>query len=109
LFSYLSIAIDGEKAAEKEIAIRFGISDEKSSYCLVLKNGVLHHRPSDGREQVQLALSIPKSKLVDFVAESHRVKEIFAPSDVTAGSLQTLEVFAQLIATFSFDWNIVTR
>ncbi|MDR0711503.1 MAG: MBL fold metallo-hydrolase [Prevotellaceae bacterium] len=109
LFSYLAIAIDGEKAAEEEFAIRFSISDEKSSYYVVLKNGVLHHRPSDGKEQVQLAVSIPKSKLVDFVAEPQRVKEIFAPSDVSAGSLQSLEAFAQLIVTFNFDWNIVTR
>jgi alkyl sulfatase BDS1-like metallo-beta-lactamase superfamily hydrolase len=109
LFSYLSIAIDGEKAAEKEFAIRFGIADEQANYYVVLKNGVLHHKLSDGKEQVQLAVSIPKSKLVDFVVEPQRVREIFAPSDVSAGSLQDLETFGQLIVTFNVDWNIVTR
>lgn len=109
LFAYLAIAIDGERAAEQEIAIRFDIADEKSAYYVFLKNGVLHHKPSDGKEPVQLAVRIPKSKLVELVAEPKRVKEIFAPGDVSAGSLQSLEALAQLVVTFDFDWNIVTR
>lgn len=109
LFTYLSIAIDGEKADGKEFAFRFTIPDEQSSYYVILKNGVLHHRPSDGKEQVQLALSIPKSKLVAFIAEPQKLSEIFMPDDVKAGSLHALDAFAPLITNFDVNWNIITR
>jgi alkyl sulfatase BDS1-like metallo-beta-lactamase superfamily hydrolase len=109
LFTYLSIAVDSEKADGIEFTFRFDVSDEKSSYYVVLKNGVLHHRLSDGMEQVQLSLSIPKSKLVAFISEPQKLNEIFTPGDVKAGSLHTLETFAPLITNFNINWNIVTR
>ncbi|MDR1876402.1 MAG: MBL fold metallo-hydrolase, partial [Flavobacteriaceae bacterium] len=110
LFTYLSIAIDGTKAAEKEFQIRFDISDEKKqSFYVFLKNGVLHHKPSSGKEQVQLTLTLPKSALREFIAEPDKVDDILNSQTVKVnGDISTLKLLASLITTFSIDWNIVT-
>jgi alkyl sulfatase BDS1-like metallo-beta-lactamase superfamily hydrolase len=109
LFSYLSIAIDGAKANEKSFNIRFDIPDEGKSFFVFLKNGVLHHQPSSGKEQVQLALHIPKAQLQEFVVDPQNLKRILSADRVKAtGDTAVLELFASLIITFDPNWNIVT-
>ena len=109
LFTYLSIAIDGEKADGKTLTLSITVSDEGLNYCVILKNGVLHHRPSDGSEHADLALNIPKSKLTAFIAEPQKWAEIFTPADAESGSLHVFETLAPLITRFNINWNIVTR
>ncbi|MDR3269238.1 MAG: MBL fold metallo-hydrolase [Tannerella sp.] len=110
IFTYLSIAIDGEKAAGKEFSIRFDVADEKQSFYVFLKNGVLHHKPSSGKEKVQLTLTVPKSELQRLVAEPQNVNVILSSKDVkSVGDTAVLKLFASLITSFDLNWNIVTK
>jgi alkyl sulfatase BDS1-like metallo-beta-lactamase superfamily hydrolase len=110
LFNYLSIAIDGTKAGNEAFDIRFNITDENKSVYVFLKNGVLHHRPSLEKDNVQLIVSLPKRKLQDFVAEPQHLLQLLHSEEVkTTGNTSTWEVFASLITPFDLNWNIITN
>ncbi|WP_459685822.1 alkyl/aryl-sulfatase [Viscerimonas tarda] len=110
IFDYLSIAIDGTKAAGKEFTIRFDIQDENSSYYVFLKNGVLHHKLSSPKDKPQLTVSLPKSKLQELVVNPQHVKNILSDAAVkTSGDASALGLFASLITTFNLNWNIVVK
>ncbi|MDR1957691.1 MAG: MBL fold metallo-hydrolase [Planctomycetaceae bacterium] len=109
LFNYLSVAIDGTKADGKECSIRFDITDEEKSFHVFLKNGVLHHKPSTGTEQVQLTLHLPKDKLQEFVMTAPDTSSVLnADSVKTDGDVSALALLASLITHFHLNWNIVT-
>ncbi|MDR2122576.1 MAG: MBL fold metallo-hydrolase [Flavobacteriaceae bacterium] len=109
LFTFLSISIDGTKAAGKEFQIRFDISDEKQSFYVFLKNGVLHHKPSSGKERVQFALTLPKSKLLEFISTPENVDTVVNSQSVkTTGDISKLKLLASLITVFDINWNIIT-
>ncbi|MDR1859608.1 MAG: MBL fold metallo-hydrolase [Bacteroidales bacterium] len=110
LFTYLSIALDGARAANHAFAIQFNVTDERQSYYVFLKNGTLHHRPASGNEPVQLAVTLPKNQLQTFVAHPDSVKTLTNAPDVNlAGDAGTLETFAALLTDFNLAWDIVTK
>ena len=108
LFEYLSVRLNGPKAAGKKIALNVNFTDLKKQYALVVENAVLNHflKPVD---KADATISMTKATL-----DSIQLKEITIEQAITSGALKIdgrKEAFGEFLAlldTFPFWFNVVT-
>jgi alkyl sulfatase BDS1-like metallo-beta-lactamase superfamily hydrolase len=108
LFEYLSVRLNGPKAAGKRIALNVNFIDLKKPYALVVENAVLNHflKPV---EKADATISMTKATL-----DSIQLKEITIEQAITSGALKIdgrKEAFGEFLAlldTFPFWFNVVT-
>ena len=107
LFDYLSVRLNGPKAAGKKIGLNIDFTDLKQQYGLVVENAVLNYGKPLAKPDAKLTMS--KATL-----DSIQLKEITLEQAITKGDLKIegkREAFADFMAlldTFPFWFNIVT-
>ena len=109
IFDYISIAIDGVKAAGKDVTVRFIFPDENKNLLVTLKNGVLHYKENKPDVPAEFTLTIPKHKFVEGLAEPDKFRSIVFGKDVErAGNVFKLRELLEDVEKFDPNWNIVT-
>ncbi|OAV76229.1 Metallo-beta-lactamase superfamily protein [Bacteroidales bacterium Barb7] len=109
LFDYLSIAVDGKKAAGREFSILFDFTDQSKQILLYLKNGVLHQTAILSGSKPNLTLKITSDKLKELLSSPQQAQSILFSEDVSfEGSIMELTGLSVIIEPFNLDWNIVT-
>jgi alkyl sulfatase BDS1-like metallo-beta-lactamase superfamily hydrolase len=109
IFDFLSVAIDGNKAAGKELKLRFIFPELNKNILLYLKNGVLHHSSARPNEKADFELTISKDKFVELLGNPARGREIILSEGVSfKGNPFKFRELASLIDLPKSNWNIVT-
>ncbi|MEI7525428.1 MAG: alkyl sulfatase dimerization domain-containing protein [Mariniphaga sp.] len=109
IFDYISIAIDGEKAAGKDVSVRFIFPDVNKNLFVTLKNGVLHYKENKPDAAVDFKLTIPKQKFVEGIADPDKFRSIVFGKDVIRdGNVFKLKELLEDVEKFDPNWNIVT-
>jgi linear primary-alkylsulfatase len=109
VFDYLSIRLNGPKAAGKKIALNFILSDRNEKYLLAVENSVLHHWKGKQLPHADATLTLTKDILDAVQLGQASLDQKIATGEVKiAGNRQALADFLGLLDTFNFWFNIVT-
>jgi len=109
IFDYLSIAIDGNKAAGKELILRFIFPELQKNILVYLKNGVLHQHANKLDITADFTLSISKEKFAEILSNPDKGREILFSEGVSyEGDPFKFKELASYIEPFNPNWNIVT-
>jgi alkyl sulfatase BDS1-like metallo-beta-lactamase superfamily hydrolase len=109
LFDYLSIRLNGPKAAGKKLVLNVNFTDLKSQYVLTVENAVLNtvHDRQDPKADATLTLS--KATLNAVQLKEATLEEKIASGDIKIeGRKEALGEFMGLLDTFPFWFKIVT-
>ena len=107
LFDYLSVRLDGPKAAGKKIGLNIVFSDLHTQYGVAVENAVLNHGKPLAAPDATLTLS--KATLDAIQLKKLTLQEAMANGDLKIdGNRQKLDEFLGLLDTFAFWFNIVT-
>lgn len=107
LFDYLSVRLDGPKAAGKKIGLNIEFTDLHTQYGLAVENAVLNHGKPLTKPDATLTLS--KATLDALQLKKLTLQEAVANGDLKIdGNRQKLDEFLGLLNTFPFWFNIVT-
>jgi len=107
LFDYLSVRLDGPKAAGKKIGLNIEFTDLHTQYGLAVENAVLNHGKPLTKPDATLTLS--KATLDALQLKKLTLQEAVANGDLKIdGNRQKLDEFLGLLDTFPFWFNIVT-
>ncbi|MDQ5955832.1 MAG: alkyl/aryl-sulfatase [Candidatus Rhabdochlamydia sp.] len=107
LFDYLSIQLNGPRAADKQIAIYFELPDLKEKYLLQVKNGVLNYF-TNRTIKADASIRMRRSDFDQIILGTLKVKEAEKTKKITVkGDRQILETFLSLFDTFDFWFKIV--
>jgi alkyl sulfatase BDS1-like metallo-beta-lactamase superfamily hydrolase len=107
LFDFLSVRLNGPKAAGKKIGLNIDLTDLNKQYGLDVENAVLHYGPPLPKPDAKLTLS--KATL-----DAIQLKDITLEDAVAKGQLkiegrrEAFTEFLGLLDTFPFWFNIVT-
>jgi len=107
LFDYLSVRLNGPKAAGKNLTLNLTFPDLNKSFGLTIENGVLNYGKPLANPQASYTLD--KSTL-----DAYQLKETTLAAGVANGTIKVegrREVFSELMGlldTFPFWFNIVT-
>jgi alkyl sulfatase BDS1-like metallo-beta-lactamase superfamily hydrolase len=109
IFDYLSVAIDGPKAAGKEIYARFIFPELKKNILVYLKNGVLHQTQSKPDLAAEVTLTIPKVKFAALLGNPDDAISIIQSDGVSleGDPFKLRELFSN-VEKLNPVWNIVT-
>jgi alkyl sulfatase BDS1-like metallo-beta-lactamase superfamily hydrolase len=109
IFDYLSVSVDGTKAAGKELTLRFIFPELNKNILVYLKNGVLHQSSTRTKVDAEFTLVIPKDKLAELLADPEKGREILTSQGVSFQGdpfkFKELAGYLELARPF---WNIVT-
>lgn len=109
IFDYLSIAIDGKKAAGKELYLRFIFPDQDKNILVYLKNGVLHQKSNKPNVKTSFTLTIPKPLFGNLLASPDQAAKILSsPGVKVEGDITKFKELASYFEPFDPYWNIVT-
>jgi alkyl sulfatase BDS1-like metallo-beta-lactamase superfamily hydrolase len=78
LFDALAVQIDGPRAGETRITLRWRFTDTDEEYALTLQNGVLRHRRGAPRGEVDATVSIARTALNDVLLGSATIQDVAA-------------------------------
>jgi len=109
IFDYLSVTVDGNKAAGKDIKLRFVFPELKKNILVYLKNGVLHQSEKRVNEQAEFTLAISKEKFVQLLTKPETAREILTSEGVVfEGDPFKFRELASVFEPANPYWNIVT-
>ncbi|MES2574057.1 MAG: alkyl sulfatase dimerization domain-containing protein [Bacteroidota bacterium] len=109
IFDYLSVNIDGNKAAGKEITLRFVFPELNKNILVYLKNGVLHQSSTRTNVEAEFTLVIPKDKFAELLANPAKGREILTSQGVAfQGNPFKFQELASYLEPANPFWNIVT-
>ena len=107
LFDYLSVRLNGPRAAGKKLALNFDFSDLGKVYGVNVENGVMNHGEAVARPDATLKLS--KSTLDAVQLGQTTMEKAIASGDASiSGDPAALKQFMSLLDSFPFWFNIVT-
>jgi alkyl sulfatase BDS1-like metallo-beta-lactamase superfamily hydrolase len=78
LFDLLAIQLDGPRAGERRIALRWRFTDTGTEYELTLQNAVLTHRPAAGNGRADAGVSIDHAALLELVGGAATIEALIA-------------------------------
>jgi len=105
---YLGVRLNGPRAAEQDLTIGLELTDEKTSWTLLVRNGTLSHRSGVG-EDAEVTVSISRASLDSVILGEAVLSDLGKRGDVRIrGDRTVLERFVGLLDTFEFWFNIVT-
>jgi alkyl sulfatase BDS1-like metallo-beta-lactamase superfamily hydrolase len=109
IFDYLSVTVDGTKAAGKDIKLRFVFPELNKNILVYLKNGVLHQSSTRTNVDAEFTLVIPKAKLAELLANPEKGREILtSPGVAFQGDPFKFRELASVFEPANPNWNIVT-
>lgn len=108
LFDYLSVRLNGPKAAGKKIHLNVDFTDLGKQYALTVENGVLNYAPK-AASQADASLVMTKAALDDIQLGKATLDQQIAAGNVKInGNRQAFTDFMGLLDTYNFWFNIVT-
>ena len=109
IFDYLSIAIDGTKAAGKDITLRFIFPELHKNILVYLKNGVLHQNENRPNVEAEFTLTISKEKFAELLSHPDQGHEILTSDGVSFdGNPFRFKDLGECVTPFNPNWNIIT-
>ncbi|MGQ7946574.1 alkyl/aryl-sulfatase [Flavobacterium sp. WC2509] len=109
IFDYLSVTVDGTKAAGKDIKLRFLFPELNKNILVYLKNGVLHQSSTRVDEKAEFTLAISKLKFADLLTNPDKAREILTSEGVIfEGDPFKFRELASVFEPANPHWNIVT-
>ena len=109
IFDYMSIELDGTKAAGKELALRFIFTDLNKNILVYLKNGVLHQNGNKPNVPSDFTLTITKAKFAELLLNPEKGREILFSEGVSfEGNPFKFKELAEYTEHFNPNFNIVT-
>jgi alkyl sulfatase BDS1-like metallo-beta-lactamase superfamily hydrolase len=107
LFDYLSVLVDGQKAAGQKINLNFNFTDLGKAYGVTLENGVLNYGPPLAAPDATISLA--KTALDDIQLKTTTPADAIAKGDVKVeGDAGALKRFLAVMDPPKFWFNIVT-
>jgi alkyl sulfatase BDS1-like metallo-beta-lactamase superfamily hydrolase len=107
LFDYLSVRLNGERAAGKVLRININYTDLKKSYGLRVENAVLHY--SSRLEPLpHTSITLTKAALDSLMLGDATLEELTASNQVQITDTAPMNEFLGLLDVFPFWFNIVT-
>ncbi|PWK34984.1 alkyl/aryl-sulfatase [Cupriavidus plantarum] len=107
LFDYLSVRLNGPKAAGKKIALNLDFTDLKKQYGLAVENAVLNY--GKPLPQADASITLSKATLDAIQLKQTTIENAIASGDMkVAGRREALGEFLALLDAFPFWFNIVT-
>ena len=108
LFDYLSVRLNGPKAAGKKIHLNVDFTDLGKQYALTVENGVLNYAPQAAK-QADASLTMTKAALDDIqLGKATLDQQIKAGNVKITGNRQAFTDFLGLLDNYNFWFNIVT-
>jgi alkyl sulfatase BDS1-like metallo-beta-lactamase superfamily hydrolase len=109
IFDFLSITVDGTKAAGKDISLRFIFPDQHTNILVYLKNGVLHQTTAKPNVDADFTLTISKEKFAQLLSDKDKARDILFSDGVSfTGDPFKFKELAETFEPFNPNWNIVT-
>ena len=109
LFDYLSIRLNGPKAAGKKLVLNVNFTDLKSQYVLTVENGVLNYAHDRQDPKADATVTLTKSTLNAVQLKEATLEQKIASGDIKIdGRKEALGEFMGLLDTFPFWFKIVT-
>jgi alkyl sulfatase BDS1-like metallo-beta-lactamase superfamily hydrolase len=108
LFDYLSVRLNGPKAAGKKITLNIAFTDLKQQYGLTVENAVLHHKPK-ALANADATIRVSKPTLDQIQLKETTIGQaIDADLLSIEGNREAFDEFMGLLDEFPFWFNIVT-
>lgn len=108
-FDYLSMRLNGPKAADKQITLNMDFTDLKKQYSLEMVNGVLNHTEGVQAKNADATISLTRATLDNIMLKQTTLKDAIASGDVKVeGTQGKLEELLSYLDDFDFWFNIVT-
>jgi alkyl sulfatase BDS1-like metallo-beta-lactamase superfamily hydrolase len=107
LFDYLSVRMNGERAAGKRLALNFDFTDLKQQYGVSVERGVMNHGKALAQPEATVTLS--KATLDAIQLKETTLEQAVAKGDLRfTGRREAFAEFIGLLDQFPFWFNIVT-
>ena len=108
LLDYLSVRLNGPKAAGKKIDLNLDFTDLGKQYAVTVENGVLNYREG-ASPKADASLTMTKAALDDVqLGKATLDQQIKAGNIQLTGKRQAFNDFMGLLDTYNFWFNIVT-
>ncbi len=107
-FDYLSIKLNGLKAAENPMSINFDIHDQNKKYNLQIKNGVLNYFANKNNDSADLSIAINRKDLDSLIMRKVTMEDLTKSNKVSIkGEEGSFKKFLSLFDTFNPWFNLV--
>lgn len=107
-FDYLSIRLNGLKAAENPMGINFDLSDQNKKYFLQIKNGVLNYFADKNKDTADLSITIHRKDLDSLLLGRATLDELEKSGKLTIkGEKENFQKFLSLFDKFNPWFNLV--
>ncbi|HVK52397.1 MAG TPA: alkyl sulfatase dimerization domain-containing protein [Pseudoxanthomonas sp.] len=108
LFDYLSVRLNGPKAAGKKIHLNVDFTDLGKQYALTVENGVLNYAPQASK-QADASLVMTKAALDDIqLGKATLDQQVKSGQVKITGDRKAFTEFLGLLDNYNFWFNIVT-
>jgi alkyl sulfatase BDS1-like metallo-beta-lactamase superfamily hydrolase len=105
----LAIRLNGPRAADKEYHITLALPDEKKTYYLTVKNGVLNYSPRPGKAAADCTLTVNRADMNPIMLGQAKLADLLKSGKATLqGDQGKLKEFLGLLDPFEFWFGIVT-
>lgn len=109
LFDYLSVRLNGPRAADEDIRINLHFRDSGRDFALRVRHGVLNYRLDHSEPEPDVQLDIARLDFIALLSGDAALPELVdAERAAVDGSLLSLRTFGQLFDEFGFWFPIVT-
>lgn len=109
LFDYLSIRLDGQRAADLPLSFGLSFPEKGETYFIEVKNGVLHYSPASIEPEAATSFSLSRAEFLSLLLGKETIGEAAAQGKVQVkGDQKVFGQFLSLLDEFPFWFNIVT-
>lgn len=107
-FDYLSIRLNGLKAAENPMRINFDIPDQNQKYTIQIKNGVLNYLANKSNDAADLSITINREDLNNLFIGKTTIADLTKDGKLsTKGEKRKFQKFLSLFDKFNLWFNLV--
>ncbi|MBS4168132.1 alkyl sulfatase dimerization domain-containing protein [Parachlamydia sp. AcF125] len=107
-FDYLSIKLNGLKAAENPMSINFELPDQDKKYFIQIKNGVLHYFSNKNQDAADLSITINRKDLDSLIIGKTTIDGLTKAGKLSIkGEKGNFQRFLSLFDKFNPWFNLV--
>lgn len=107
-FDYISIKLNGLKAAENPMTLNINIPDQNKKYALEIKNGVLNYFVNKNKEVADLTISINRADLNLLIMKKTTLDDLIQNGKLSIqGEKSDFQRFLSLFDKFNPRFNLV--
>lgn len=107
-FDYLSIKLNGPKAAQNPLTVNFNLKDTDQKYLLEIKNGVLNYYPGKNSDKAAFSITLTRQALNSLILRQSKLDEMIKSKSLSlTGNEALLKTFLSLFDNFNPWFNLV--